>query len=1717
MKILKFLYLLVVLLVSSTQLSFSAQVANDEFTGASLDGWSGGYKYYSGWMSIAHSATATKTFSFGSAYANQTATISFEIYTYKWDKKGGGKDYLRIHANGTEVKRYIFRTGYYTRTLTAPIDASGNLTLGFEADTTKNNERAHINYIRIDAVPKAGTPPILDSIPDQSTTTSDAFSLDLSTYSTPTEGDSITYNFSCDNTVDGLNFDSTTGLIDGTASTAGTYNCSATASDKDGTSATRNFIIAVASVGTCPGTPGLQGQYYNNRTQTLPIVLSRIDNDIDFDWGGGSPDASINNDNFSIKWSGTILIPETANYTFSLAHDDVMSLTIDGNTIYNNNTWTGGSSNFRDATPVALSAGTYPITIKFTEQGGNAYVKLAWSNDASIGSRTIIPSDNYCTTNTALVATDDQYSTSPGLTLSGVNFITDDTGNGADSGGIRPYTANTTPTTAPTQGTVTIQSDGSFTYVPDLNASGQDFFDYTITDYINNTATATVTISLPSAPPTDMNTFQRRFISNIKGNIRIIGNSVLRGSNANDTSSTTTNANLNLWYIDIDSTGTTFNSSSADINATETGVDVTHASIVWAGLYWQGYLHNDQGDTGIDSQYNFSANQATALTQIRSTINNQTVLLKINNGSYTSISPNAIGRDRQITRDGDIAAYKYAAFADVTSLLQNQAPNATYTVANIPTRTGETNTHLRDGLGNYGAWTLAVIYDNTASAVEKTRNISVYDGYVVLSAAGTNLQTIDIQGFKTPKIAPHGVDSTLSIFAGEGDRNLLGDYAKITNEDGDVYDLPDTSGAGSYFASVIEGVPQRNPILINNNGIDIHTTQVGTITGGVGAIKKNHTRASITLGTDQDTYMPSMITFATELYVPEICYDYTVQQDGFDITDSSDENRSFDAIGSGDIDINLAIKSEEGDFDFTNSKLNLALAPTDNIDFTEALYAPNNVHTYIPAILSTDHSSTKPSIAIGELPGSNGGTVKAMQKYFSKFRYTPTKDQYSGKFEFELNTTIDFGSGPVPLLLSSSQGNIKRCTQSEIYDPLYGSFNVERQDSAGTPSQKYPLYTQIAGKDFDFDVVAYKKDPAPAYSSERTLNGYTVDVELINSRPFNDANATFTCANPDPAVVQTLTAAGDKSVFAKFNGSSRVDMSSLNVQTDTALRNAAFRVWYLVDKNGTILPHTCTDPSDDSCFQTLYDTHLKADDTTLQTSGTHGFCTEETLGGGGCSSYSNTERNATGCYACLRDHFARAVCSRDNFSIRPASYRLMLSDSNESNDSSTPALSLGTNDSDSSDISPVASIAAGYRYKLEGNATSFVSDSTIARGYRRLFDNQDTDNLLSTLLFKDKAACYDTNDSYWQVFFIDGQIVGTPQGSTLALEKGNLVKHSNVGTYAYHLHDSNWTIIDQQRYAYKTFPGIDDCKPNDSSIATDSSSKSGCGIDSKLTINDGIHDATYNDLYLRFQPYRFDLSDINFSTSPADQGTLFMTDFSDPYYSTAASLSKTMAAIHEGNITAHGKDNILTTNFTDGCAASSLTIVLNRETNDTEENLETLYDVKMQQYLQYGSNLDLKITFDNNQTGKDANLTLAKTAFEDSVAPGSARVRIYTTFKKPKKDDILDGSEGIDPIKVNYLEVNASSIDANSTVHMSLNIPRGTKSFDQNITFVYGRVIPEHKLYIEKENNWKKTPLYVNIYCGQGPTICRQRYDLNTSSLSPEASSVWYQASDLFK
>ncbi|MEO1307472.1 MAG: Ig-like domain-containing protein, partial [Pseudomonadota bacterium] len=95
--------------------------------------------------------------------------------------------------------------------------------------------------------------------------------------------------------------------------------------------------------------------------------------------------------------------------------------------------------------------------------------------------------------NLAPVAFDDDYTTPVNVAV--VDNVIEDNGNGMDNDPDgTPVTVNTTPVSDPSNGTVVLNPDGTFTYTPDTNFIGTDTFVYEISDTSGLTAQATVTI-----------------------------------------------------------------------------------------------------------------------------------------------------------------------------------------------------------------------------------------------------------------------------------------------------------------------------------------------------------------------------------------------------------------------------------------------------------------------------------------------------------------------------------------------------------------------------------------------------------------------------------------------------------------------------------------------------------------------------------------------------------------------------------------------------------------------------------------------------------------------------------------------------------------------------------------------------------------------------------------------------------------------------------------------------------------------------------------------------------------------------------------------------------------------------------------------------------------------------------------------------------------------
>ncbi|MEK7150828.1 MAG: PQQ-dependent sugar dehydrogenase, partial [Patescibacteria group bacterium] len=120
-------------------------------------------------------------------------------------------------------------------------------------------------------------------------------------------------------------------------------------------------------------------EYFNNQTLTGTPTLTRADQTINFNWGGGSPDATINTDNFSVRWTKTQSFA-AGSHIFTATADDGIRLWVDNQLVIDK--WIDQGETAYNAS-VILTNGNHDIKMEYYENGGGAVAELSWITDST--------------------------------------------------------------------------------------------------------------------------------------------------------------------------------------------------------------------------------------------------------------------------------------------------------------------------------------------------------------------------------------------------------------------------------------------------------------------------------------------------------------------------------------------------------------------------------------------------------------------------------------------------------------------------------------------------------------------------------------------------------------------------------------------------------------------------------------------------------------------------------------------------------------------------------------------------------------------------------------------------------------------------------------------------------------------------------------------------------------------------------------------------------------------------------------------------------------------------------------------------------------------------------------------------------------------------------------------------------------------------------------
>lgn len=121
---------------------------------------------------------------------------------------------------------------------------------------------------------------------------------------------------------------------------------------------------------------GLRGEYFPNLRLDGPPAFVRTDRTIDFDWGDDAPAADLPKDNFSVRWTGSLVAPATGEIRLSVRSDDGVRLFVNGSLLIDD--WKDHASETKSAVIRLEQGNSYELKLEYYENGGGANIRFGW-------------------------------------------------------------------------------------------------------------------------------------------------------------------------------------------------------------------------------------------------------------------------------------------------------------------------------------------------------------------------------------------------------------------------------------------------------------------------------------------------------------------------------------------------------------------------------------------------------------------------------------------------------------------------------------------------------------------------------------------------------------------------------------------------------------------------------------------------------------------------------------------------------------------------------------------------------------------------------------------------------------------------------------------------------------------------------------------------------------------------------------------------------------------------------------------------------------------------------------------------------------------------------------------------------------------------------------------------------------------------------------------
>ncbi|GEM_PF-3851438 len=580
-------------------------------------------------------------------------------------------------------------------------------------------------------------------------------------------------------------------------------------------------------------------------------------------------------------------------------------------------------------------------------------------------------------------------------------------------------------------------------------------------------------------------------------------------------------------------------------------------------------------------------------------------------------------------------------------------------------------------LGDYGAWTLVVIYESYDDNSEsKLKNVSIFSGFKSLPKSEVHDMELEIEHLVLPRNGE--IKSLLAIFTAEGEKSLTGDYIELNDE---LLTEPNAD-ADNIFDSYLSDNISRSPKLENNNGIDI---DIFDSSAPMEKLRDSDPdaedyTAKIKVHSYPDGIFISIIAFATDLYKPRVCY-YIDK-----IADAIDGEVYFE---NGKFIKNIDLKNEYNiSFMFANMKedsednIEEAEKVVIYIDYNDTAYLPRTTYLKNPYAdwkyitdaegddegeFLSDTNVTRLRVGIGA-DSTTGGTFPPVENsdvdpdkvsfanLLVKFQYNETNEssisfdlkqrlKFQATFQIA-NIGIDIDKAiPIPECMpmeTNSTITLPKPSYYNIIEPT--STIVDNKDPLSQDDPVNKIYTKVVDTPFDMKLIHLKEDKVTLADITNYVQLETVEtnesceqtrkIEFVNLAKFSNstlAQYLYPVESANPLILKNIN---KNTLFriryvdwdeAIVHANIRCKVSSM----EKKIKGVPACVYFRKRKFLKVFPNSpCVSDYGEPC--------LRENE------------------GKGTEPYDDDY----GCLRCIMDHHAKSACSRDNFAIRPYGFVL---------------------------------------------------------------------------------------------------------------------------------------------------------------------------------------------------------------------------------------------------------------------------------------------------------------------------------------------------------------------------------------------------------------------------------------------------------------------------